>query len=554
MPLAKYPPGGTKNMSCNNLQSNEDGVIARGAVPNLRLIEKSLSAGANTPNRDLFFALSRGAPSSEARMEANDLLRASLALYGDLACPVEDELPADFNALDQWSLAAVEQAGAQYQAYLAARKDGEPRRYFPTRSHALHFLKAVAPTKLVDGSWLYGLARQWDDPAFSSLVHTYLDELGNGIPEQNHVVIYRRLLAAHGCGNWQSLPDDHFAQGALQLALAHGADQFLPEIIGFNLGYEQLPLHLLITAYELDELGIDPTYFTLHVTVDNLVTGHARMALDALTACDLGQLSKREFQERVRRGYRLNNVGVSTNAAIAAFDLEQEVIACLSAKAIVGQHLHSDYCRFDGRTVNDWLSVPTDIPEFLATLERRGWIQRHQDPANSRFWKLLHGDRASMFGVFTPFELQLVYDWIAGDTANGASYLSATASAGTGQDLPEKMAHRMKPFRRQRRSSGPAETQQTPEAKPRNMRGLLRLPSEHRAAAISTGDLDRQSALSAAGFRFELRDLEEKLATASSREEMAAILLPLLSPARHHTPQGLMATRIFSQLVACAGA
>ncbi len=55
---------------------------------------------------------------------------------------------------------------------------------------------------------------------------------------------------------WDDLSDDHYIQGALQLAMAHHADQFLPEIIGFNLGYEQLPLHLLITAYELKELGI----------------------------------------------------------------------------------------------------------------------------------------------------------------------------------------------------------------------------------------------------------------------------------------------------------
>jgi hypothetical protein len=541
-------------MSCNNLQSSGAGAIARGSVPNLRLIQKSPDSTANTPNRDLYFALSRGTPSADARTQAKDLLLSSLVQCGDLNCALEDDLPADFDALDQWSLAAIAQAGAQYQAYLTARKHGGPRRYFPTRSHALHFLKAVAPTKLVDGSWLYGLARQWDDPAFSPLVQTYLDELGNGIPEQNHVVIYRRLLAALGCGNWQSLPDDYFAQGALQLALAHNAEEFLPEIIGFNLGYEQLPLHLLITAYELDELGIDPTYFTLHVTVDNLVTGHARMALDALAACDRGDSSTPEFQERVRRGFRLNNLGVSTTAAIAAFDLEQEVIACLAAKAVVGQHVHSDYCRFDGRTVNDWLSVPTDIPQFLATLERRGWIQRNQDPDNSRFWRLLHGDRASMFGVFTPNELQLVHDWIAGDTANGASYLTAVAPAGTARELPENMAHRVTPFRRQHRSNATSGAKQTPEAKPRSARGLLRLPSEHRAVAATPCDLDRQSALSAAGFRFELRDLEEKLATASSREEMAAILVPLLSPARHHTPQGLMATRVFSQLLASVGA
>lgn len=59
-----------------------------------------------------------------------------------------------------------------------------------------------------------------------------------------------RLLKAHGIDAWAEQPDLHFVQGALQLALASCADEFLPEIIGFNLEYEQLPLHLLITAFE----------------------------------------------------------------------------------------------------------------------------------------------------------------------------------------------------------------------------------------------------------------------------------------------------------------
>ncbi|MFD2270388.1 iron-containing redox enzyme family protein [Undibacterium arcticum] len=88
--------------------------------------------------------------------------------------------------------------------------------------------------------------------------------------------MYKKLLATHGCEQWDNLSDEHFVQGAIQLSLAQHADHFLPEVIGFNLGYEQPPLHLLITAYELNELGIDPTYFTLHFTIDNANTGHAK--------------------------------------------------------------------------------------------------------------------------------------------------------------------------------------------------------------------------------------------------------------------------------------
>src|SRR5690606_9289206 len=107
-----------------------------------------------------------------------------------------------------------------------------------------------------------GLLHRWDDARFAPLIRIYLEELGEGLPDKNHVLLYRKLLASHGCEQQDNLSDDHFTQGAIQLSLAHHAADFLPEVIGFNLGYEQLPLHLLITAYELNELGIDPYYFT----------------------------------------------------------------------------------------------------------------------------------------------------------------------------------------------------------------------------------------------------------------------------------------------------
>ena len=117
----------------------------------------------------------------------------------------------------------------------------------------MYFLQCVAPTKQVDGAWLYGLLRYWQDQRFDGLLTTYLEELGDGEAAQNHVVIYRKLLSEHDADSEAGLEDDHYLQGALQLALGVCADEFLPEVIGFNLGYEQLPLHLLITAYELSE-------------------------------------------------------------------------------------------------------------------------------------------------------------------------------------------------------------------------------------------------------------------------------------------------------------
>src|SRR5690606_26017674 len=119
------------------------------------------------------------------------------------------------------------------------------------------------------------------------------------------------------------------------------------------------------SAYELRELGIDPYYFTLHTTIDNAASGHAARAVQAVLDAMPRLGDRKAFYRRVRNGYQLNAAGAGTAQIIAGFDLYQEVKDILANKAGVGAGLHSDYCRIDGRTVNDWLSAPVQIDDFL---------------------------------------------------------------------------------------------------------------------------------------------------------------------------------------------
>ncbi|PQV63555.1 Iron-containing redox enzyme [Abditibacterium utsteinense] len=422
------------------------------------------------------------------------------------AASLPSDLPAEMDGLYAWMEHHTESVGKSYREYLEARQAGNPRRYFETKSHALYFLKSVAPTKLVDGAWLYGLLERWQDVRFSALIKTYLEELGEGLPAKNHVVLYKKLLAVQGCEHFDDLSDNHFIQGAIQLALAYHAPRFLPEVIGFNLGYEQLPLHLLITAYELKELGIDPYYFTLHITVDNSDSGHAKKAVDAIFEAlpKLGDTD--EFYRRVCNGYKLNSLGASTTSVISDFDLEAEMIEIFQRKSVVGQFAHSDYRQVSNCTVNDWLSRPEETSDFIAAMEREGWFKRHEDPQNSRFWKLIQGEKARMFGVFSAYEQQVIYDWIAGNAAQekfakvaGASHLS-------------------------------------PEAKHR----LLDAVQAHTTQAPKVGADD---------FDAEVRILEQNLTSATGPEDAMSKLIALMSPANHHTAPGLMATRIFNDVL-----
>jgi hypothetical protein len=457
--------------------------------------------------KDLYFALYAD-PLNNARAGA-DFLREQLAAVQDIPA----DLPPTLAQLPAWIEARSEAVGIQYREYLAARKGGAPRRYFGNKAHALNFIKSVAPTKLVDGAWLYGMLRHWDSPDFHPLIKTYLEELGEGVPDKNHVTLYRKLLATHGVDNWEQLSDDHFVQGAIQLALGHNAEHFLPEIIGFNLGYEQLPLHLLITSYELNEFGIDPYYFQLHVTVDNAATGHAHKAVQALLDLMPRVGDRAAFYKRVQDGYRLNELGASTNSVIAEFDLQEELVGILAHKSTVGKNMHSDYCRVAGRSVNEWLAVPGQIPGFLAALESAGWIKRGEEVEHSRFWRLIEGERAEMFGVFSAYEQQVLRDWIV--TAPGAAVkqertLTYRARQRTLDNLGQH-ADRSSNF---------------PE------RGLIR----RRAARDTESDN-------------ELGLLEQRVAAAAGKAEAMSLLLELMTPAQHHSAAGLMATRMYTQLL-----
>lgn len=476
----------------------------RNAMPGKWPLKNSSTVSDGEGAQEIYRLLLASSRSTGNLAAARDFLEAQLRRAAELPQPV----PEDPEQLAPWLENNIAEVGSAYSRYLDSRKRGEPREYFTSRSHALSFLRGVAPTKLVDGAWLYGTVHHWTDLRFYPLIRTYLEELGDGDPARNHVALYQRLLTENDCADIPALSDQHYVQGALQLALAYLADDFMPEVIGYNLGYEQLPLHLLITAFELGELDIDPYYFTLHVTIDNASSGHARKAVMSLTNCLPAVGSPASFMQRVSNGYRLNYLGLGTLDVIGAFDLEIELINALERKCRFGQNLHSDFCRIDGRTINEWLSQPDQMRSFLRTLESSGWIRRNENLDNSRFWRLVEGPDAKMAGVFSKFEKQLLRDWIAGTTGTQVTDEAAV------QDLYSRS--QSSPFRRYRKTMLNADLQRAPAA---------------------PGDLDQD----VLNLKQELQHLTE-----SAKVQR---LIELMNPSQHFTAAGLFATREFARLV-----
>jgi hypothetical protein len=146
-------------------------------------------------------------------------------------------------------------------------------------------------------------------------------------------------------------------------------------------------------------------------------------------------------------------------------------------------------------------------------MESAGWIQRGQEVEHSRFWRLIQGERAEMFGVFSSYEQQVLRDWI-----------TSPRDAGASQRTTRVLSHRAR-----QRTLDTLNQHAGRSGYPE--RGLIR-----RHAGGLQGDS-------------ELRELEEKVAASAGKPEAMAMLARLMSPSVHHTAIGLMATRMYSQLL-----
>lgn len=327
----------------------------------------------------------------------------------------EIEFPATLSKIKPWFAQQHQQQCLAYQQYRKRRQSGQGREYFRHISDAFEFLIKVAPVKRVDGAWLYSTVQYWNNPLFSELIQIYLEELGLGLMHANHVCVYDDLLLNLGLQHAPAdLESTYNQQPAIQLALAYAPIDYLPEIIGFNLGYEQLPLHLLISNYELKELGINSQYFNLHITIDNIDNGHADLAIKAVNKIAAHYPDQAQFMAKLKAGFALNDLGLSSRQIIENLNVEAMVLTIMKRKGLVAHLIHNDHCQFKGQTINEWLSSPEGVEAFIGVLIEKKWINLNQPVENSRFWHLISHEKGKMYGVFNSVEKQMIYDWICG--------------------------------------------------------------------------------------------------------------------------------------------
>lgn len=238
-----------------------------------RVVERWLEAGR---------MLSRGEADETAIQELEEL-----------SLPIEEYKLRHYSA-ENLDAIVERQHQLQVDLYQASRKSPvEP----PPREALLEMLQSIAIFVLADGAWLQRtiLTATAHGEIHSRLFRIYSDELGNGEPEMNHCNVVRRALEKAGVflpdirdpSFGEPLPEPHprfFGPTVYCLAISLFPKRYLPELLGLNLAIELWGVggQFAMAASNFRARNLDPLLFDLHNTIDNIGSGHAAWAKEAI--------------------------------------------------------------------------------------------------------------------------------------------------------------------------------------------------------------------------------------------------------------------------------
>lgn len=280
------------------------------------------AAGATARFRDdrrrLFHQLLDPPTFPDGLADARHLVETELATAGGLAWRSKSPMPLEYSpeAFRDWLDARHRH---QLDDQTAIRKPPKL-----TRNEFQWGIVQLAPAVLVDGCWLGHacLAADQGHPVNRLLLRICGDEAGNGNPAHNHPAIYRRLLeslditvAATASQEFARSPlflDAAFDLPTFLLAIGQFPRSFFPEILGLNLAIELSGLgrQYRRLAEDLEYWGIDATIVRLHQSIDNLASGHAALAAEAIRIhlddirASIGPAGEARQWRRIRTGYR----------------------------------------------------------------------------------------------------------------------------------------------------------------------------------------------------------------------------------------------------------
>jgi hypothetical protein len=300
--------------------------------------------------------------------------------------------------------------------------------YFRTRENVIERIRQLTPFNFLDGSWLRNVHRVGPVDEVNALLFTILkEELGDGVPSQNHANIYRDLCHSFGFypppinsmafARDPAFLDCAFDSPVFQLGISEFSRHYYPEIIGMSLWLEWTVMELHRISSIVERVDLSSHFYRMHIAIDNAASGHGAAIIRAVKLylsqvhAEGGDQALQEHWKRIWDGY----VAFAYTFVVvikqimrviqSPLDLESKLVRLIREKATYGQYNHGNR-QLGGTAINSWFSDPEG---FLMALQRYRYILPGK-PAESPFFKLLEF-RGPMYHVFTEEEIKLWRDW-----------------------------------------------------------------------------------------------------------------------------------------------
>jgi hypothetical protein len=324
----------------------------------------------------------------------------------------------------------------------SARSDPkDPSNPSNPRSHEemVERIRQFAPFNQLDGAWLRNISEAGPiDPINSLLFSVWMDEVGDGNPDQNHCNLYTRLLESVGItlppinsnayAENPDLLDSAFTGPLFELVMSEFTKTFYPEILGMTLYLEWEVIGLWPVIDRLDAWQIDAHFYRMHVGIDNAANGHGAKAREAVERYLDKVREETGSEEEVQHQWRRIWTGYVAFATVGTtfsqdFDdllkkrrqstPETYLKEMIERKKPYGRLNHGDK-KIQGEFINDLFEDPQLLLDKLSGEPR---YITPGDPVNSGFFKKLTFD-GPMYKVFSDDEIELWRRWVVWLGAN----------------------------------------------------------------------------------------------------------------------------------------
>lgn len=293
-------------------------------------------------------------------------------------------------------------------------------------------IRRLAPFNQLDGAWLRNISEAGPIDEINSLLFSiWMDEAGDGNPDQNHANLYTKLLDSVGINlppvnsreyvDNQDLLDSAFTAPLFELVISEFTRTFFPEILGMTLQLEWEVLNLWPGIIRLEAWGIDTHFYRMHVGIDNAAAGHGAKAKKAVEMyLDRVRQQTGSDDEVQKQWKRIWNgfVAFETVGKLAE-DLQQlilnrrnstpetDLIELINQKKAYGRFNHGDK-KIQTELINDLFEDPQLLLNKLSG-DRKYVIPG--DPVNSGFFQKLTFD-GPMYKVFADDEIEMWRRWV----------------------------------------------------------------------------------------------------------------------------------------------